>query len=163
MVKKTLVVYYSLTGNTQFIAETIRDTIDADVQVVKPIKDLNPSSGTRFLWGGMQSTMKTKPNIEDLKYDPLEYDLIIIGTPVWAWSFSPPIRSYMSKFDFSGKDIALWVCCDGDGIKAMSRFKDALKSAKIVGTNIFQKALEVNPDETKNRATKWAKELTGSN
>ena len=61
MSKKILVVYYSLTGNTQFIAETIRDAIDSDLQIVKPVKDLNPNSGTRFLWGGMQATMKQKP------------------------------------------------------------------------------------------------------
>ena len=58
MEQKVLVIYYSLTGNTKLIAETIQNAIGADVQEIKPIKDLDPESGTRFMWGGMQATMK---------------------------------------------------------------------------------------------------------
>ncbi len=43
---KILIVYYSLTGNTQFIAEALRDTIEADILEFKPIKELKANSGT---------------------------------------------------------------------------------------------------------------------
>jgi len=60
MMSKILIVYYSLTGNTQFIAETLRDSIEADILELKPVKELNPESGTKFMWGGFQSTMKNQ-------------------------------------------------------------------------------------------------------
>ena len=55
---KILIVYYSLTGNTQFIAEVLRDSIKADILELRPIKELKADSGTRFVWGGYLSTMK---------------------------------------------------------------------------------------------------------
>ncbi|MHA2009864.1 MAG: flavodoxin family protein [Promethearchaeota archaeon] len=81
---KVLVVFYSLTGNTKLIAESIKDALDTDILELKPVKELNPEGGSKFFWGGYQSTMKLKPKLKDFDLNPLEYDLIIIGTPVWA-------------------------------------------------------------------------------
>ena len=156
---KILIVYYSLTGNTQFIAEALRDTIEADILELKPIKELKADSGTRFMWGGYQSTMKLKPKLMDFDTNPLEYDLIILGTPVWAWNISPPMRSFLSKFDLSGKKIALWMCHQGDGIKAMKKFKEALKNAEIVESISFQEPLKKESDENKEKAIAWIKEV----
>ena len=152
---KILIVYYSLTGNTQFIAEALRDTIEADILELKPIKELKPGSGTRFMWGGFQSTMKKKPELMDFDINPLEYDLIILGTPVWAWNISPPMRSFLSKFDFTGKNVALWMCHAGDGVKAMIRFKETLSGANIVENISFQDPLKKDSDGNKEKAITW--------
>ena len=154
---KTLIVYYSLTGNTQFIAEALRESIEADILELKPIKELKADSGTRFMWGGYQSTMKKKPKLMDFDINPLEYNLIILGTPVWAWNISPPMRSFMSKFDLTGKKVALWMCHAGDGVKAMSRFKEALKCANIVESISFQDPLKKDSDTNKEKAIAWIK------
>ncbi|KKK44696.1 MAG: hypothetical protein Lokiarch_15860 [Candidatus Lokiarchaeum sp. GC14_75] len=69
---KKLIVYYSLTGNTRFIAETLKDPIEADILELKPIKELNADSTSRFIWGGYQSTMKKKPKLMDFDIKPLE-------------------------------------------------------------------------------------------
>ncbi|MFX1402296.1 MAG: flavodoxin family protein [Promethearchaeota archaeon] len=159
MDKKVLIVYYSLTGNTQFIAETIRDTFKVDIEELKPIKELNPNSSMRFMWGGMQATMKKKPDLNPIQKNPLEYDLIFLGTPVWAWTFTPPLRSYLDKFDLSGKSVAIWTCNAGNGKKALSRFKGALKDAQILGAMSFQEPLSNNPEEAKERAILWANEI----
>ena len=157
--KKILIVYYSLTGNTQFIAEALRDSIDADILELKPIKELNPNSGTRFMWGGFQSTMKKTPELMDFDINPLEYDLVILGTPVWAWNISPPMRSFISKFDLTGKNVALWMSPAGDGIKAMRRFKEILKNANIVDSITFQEPLKKDSDENKEKAIAWIKNV----
>jgi flavodoxin len=154
---KILIVYYSLTGNTQFIAESLRDTIEADILELKPIKELKANSGTRFMWGGYQSKMKKKPKLMDFDTNPLEYDLVILGTPVWAWDISPPMRSFLSKFDLTSKKVALWMCHAGDGVKAMERFKEALKNANIVGSITFQQPLKKESDENKEKAITWIK------
>ncbi len=100
---KILVIYYSLTGNTKMIAETIQEIVNSDILALKPVKELKADSGMKYIWGGAQATMKKKPKLEDFTIDPLAYDLIFIGTPVWAWTFSPPIRTILSLFDFRDK------------------------------------------------------------
>ncbi|MHA1478983.1 MAG: flavodoxin family protein [Promethearchaeota archaeon] len=156
---KILIVYYSLTGNTQFIAESLRDTIEADILELKPIKELKANSGTRFMWGGYQSKMKKKPKLMDFDTNPLEYDLVILGTPVWAWDISPPMRSFLSKFDLTSKKVALWMCHAGDGVKAMERFKESLKNANIVDSITFQEPLKKDSDENKEKAIAWIKSV----
>jgi flavodoxin len=159
MNSKTLILYYSLTGNTKFIAETIKDETGADVQPLKPIKDLNPESGTRFMWGGMHATMKKKPELEPFKYDPNDYELLIIGTPIWAWQASPPIRSLVDSYDFTNKKVALWCCCAGKGIKAMERYKKLFKEAKIIDEIILQNPLTTGKEEAREKVIKWIRNL----
>ena len=162
MVNKILIVYYSLTGNTHLIAEAIKEQTGADIERLKPIKDLNSESGTRFFWGGMHAKMKQKPKLEPLKYDPNEYDLIFLGTPVWAWTLTPPIRSYLESNDLSSKALAIWNCAGGNGIKAMERLKKKLQNVKIAGEKTFKEPLANDPDEQIKRAKEWAAEIINS-
>ena len=157
--EKVLVVYYSLTGNTKMIAESIVEAINSDVLELKPVKELDAESGMKYFWGGFQATMKKKPKLKEFNIDPLDYDLIILGTPVWAWTFSPPIRSFLNKYNLSDKKIALWVCAQGNGIKAMDRFKDALKDANIISEIRFQEPKQNEPDKAREKAKIWAKRL----
>ncbi|MFX1500652.1 MAG: flavodoxin family protein [Promethearchaeota archaeon] len=156
---KVLIVYYSLTGNTKLIAEAITKSLNADILELKPVKELNAESGMKYFWGGFQATMKRKPKLKDFDIDPLVYDLIFIGTPVWAWTYSPPIRSFLSKFDLSGKNVALWTCSAGDGVKAMGRFKNALKDSNIIGEIRFISPKEHGIDEAKEKAIAWVNEI----
>ena len=156
---KILVAYYSLTGNTKFIAEHIASELKADVEEIKPINDLNPNSGSKYFWGGMKATMKSKPKLEDVKFNPLDYDLIIIGSPVWAWTLSPPVRSYCSEFDLKDKKVALFTSSDGDGVKAINRFKKFMQNSDIIGEYRFISPLSKNPDQSKEKATSWAHDL----
>ena len=156
---KNLVVYYSLTGNTKFIAESIIESIDADILELKPTKELKAEGSMKYMWGGAQAVMKKKPKLEEFDLNPLDYDLIFLGTPVWAWRYSPPIRSFISKFNLTGKNVALWMCCGGNGIKSMERFKDALKEANIVGDICFQEPLQQESEDIKKKSRAWALEV----
>jgi len=162
MVNKILIVYYSLTGNTHLIAEAIKEQTGAEVERLKPIKDLDSESRTRFFWGGMHAKMKHKPKLEPLEYDPIDYDLIFLGTPVWAWTLTPSIRSYFKMNDLSNKNLAIWNCAGGNGVKAMKRLKKELQNCNIVGENIFSEPLKNNPDAEVKRAKEWAAEIIKS-
>jgi len=159
MINKILIVYYSLSGNTHLIAEAIKEQSGADIERLKPLKDLDSESGIRFFWGGMHAKMKQKPKLEPLKYDPNNYDLIFLGTPVWAWTLTPPIRSYFEMNDLSTKNLAIWNCAAGNGVKAMQRLKKELQNCNIVGENTFTEPLKNNPDTEVKRAKEWAAEI----
>ena len=161
--EKILIVYYSLTGNTKIIAEAIAEAINSDILELKPVKELDAEGGSKYFWGGFQATMKKKPKLKPFDIDPLEYDLIFIGTPVWAWTYSPPIRSFLSKFNLSGKNVALWTCSAGDGVKAMNRFKEALKDTNILGEIRFQEPKQHDPEVNREKASVWAKQITQIN
>jgi flavodoxin len=157
--KKVLVVYYSLTGNTKLIAEAIAESINSDILELKPVKELDAEGGSKYFWGGYQATMKIKPKLKPFDINPFEYDLIILGTPVWAWTYTPPIHSFLSKFDLSGKNVALWTCSDGDGVRAMNKFKKALKKANILGEIRFKAPKQRSSESPKKEAANWARDI----
>ena len=141
------------------IAEAIAESIESDILELKPVKELKAEGGAKYFWGGYQATMKKKPKLIPFDANPLEYDLIILGTPVWAWTYTPPIHSFLSKFDLTGKDVALWTCSQGDGTRAMSKFKKALQKANIISEIRFQDPKQHKPDEVKEKAVEWGREI----
>jgi flavodoxin len=155
--KKVLVIYYSLTGNTQLIAETIAEAINSDILELKPVKELDAEGGSKYFWGGYQATMKIKPKLKPFDTNPLEYDLIFLGTPVWAWTYTPPIHSFLSNYDLSGRKVALWTSSDGDGVRGMNKFKKAMKNANIIGEIRFKSPKQHDPVKSKEKAVEWAK------
>ncbi len=156
---KILIVYYSLTGNTKFIAEIIKNALNADILPLKPKKELNPEGGMKFFWGGYQAIMKKKPKLEDFDINPEEYDLIFIGTPVWAWRYSPPIRSFLKQFNLKNKKVAIWMCYAGNADKALMRFKETIADSVLLGENKFQDPLQKGPEEAKKRAIQWVNQI----
>jgi flavodoxin len=156
---KILIVYYSLTGNTKLIADAIKEELNADILALKPTKELKPESGMKYMWGGAQAIMKRKPQLEEITVDPLSYDLIFLGSPIWAWTYSPPMRSFLTTHNLSGKKVALWTCHAGEGIKSMIKFQKAMKNTIIVGHISFQDPLTNRPEQMKKNAQTWAQEI----
>ncbi len=108
---------------------------------------------------GYQSTMKKKPKLEPFDINPLDYDFIIIGTPVWAWNFSPPIRSFIGDYDLKGKKVALRSCSAGGTEKALNKLEENLKNVNIVGKLNLKEPLNKNTEEVRQKAVDWSKEI----
>ncbi len=102
---KTLVVYYSRTGNTKFIAETVAAELGADIEAVVDLK--NRLGRLNYLPAGRDALSGKATEIAQTKKAPTDYELIVIGQPVWAGNPTPAIRTYIRKNDFSGKKVAL--------------------------------------------------------
>lgn len=159
---KILVVYYSLSGNTRLIAEKIAEKINVTLLEIKPKKEIEDKA-TKYMWGGMQVTMKQKPELLPFSVNPLDFDLIFIGTPIWAWRQSAPISSFISQVDLKGKKVAIWMC--GAGVrseKTMNRFKKALEGVDIIDSIGFQEPLSNQTEEQVKNAQAWAEKVVNS-
>ena len=92
---KTLLVYYSRTGNTRMIANTISESIECDIEEIVEKDKRKGIIG--YIKSGYQASRDKADHIEDSKYEISDYDLVIIGTPVWAGKMSVPVRTYLKK------------------------------------------------------------------
>jgi putative NADPH-quinone reductase len=102
---KILLIYYSRTGKTKLISETLNQHINADLL---EIQDPIDRSGT---WGYMKSAYgafrhKHAP-IEPEQPDISPYSHIIIASPVWSWNLCTPIHTLFEKNRFDGKKLVL--------------------------------------------------------
>jgi len=134
---KSLVVYYSFEGNCDLIATLIQEEIGADLLRLKPIKDLKSKGFTKYMWGGKQALMKQKPELEKTDLVLEEYELIIIGTPVWAWNFSPAINTFLTENEIKNKKILLFCCHGGGPGKTLQKMRDRLEGNDLLGEADF--------------------------
>lgn len=93
---KTLVVYYSRTGNTRRVARRIAEDLDADREQIEDTKNRDGIMG--FLKGGKDSLFRNQTELGELTKDPGDYDLVLVGTPVWAGTVCPAIRTWLGRF-----------------------------------------------------------------
>ena len=123
----TLIVYYSLEGNTDFAAKRIAAQIGADLLRLEPLKAYPASGFRKFFWGGKSAVMAEKPPLSPYAFDADAYDRVVFGFPVWAGNVAPPIRTFVRDNDLRGKRVAAFACQSGSGAeKAFGRLRAAL-------------------------------------
>jgi len=160
--KKALVLYYSFEGNTKKVAEILAESLHADIEEVKPIKELKSKGFSKFIWGGSQVVMGKKPEIVELQSDLSTYDVIFVGSPIWAGTFAPPVKTLLED-KISNKKIAYFYTHDGGYKKATEKGKET-----IVLKNQFLGAIDLqtiskNWEISKEKITHWGKEILENN
>ena len=80
----TLIVYYSLEGNTEYAAKKIAAETGADLLRLEPVKAYPSGKVSKFVWGGKSAVMAETPELQPYQFRPEAYDRIIFGFPVWA-------------------------------------------------------------------------------
>lgn len=145
----TAIVYYSMHGNSEMVAEKIAAKLGADVIKIEPDKAYPDKGAKKFLWGGKSAVMGEQPVLKPYEFDADKYDSIILGFPVWASRPAPPINTFLSeqKSKLSGKKIAVFACQSGNGAeKAFERIK------KMIGVEAFDGELILIDPKTKENA-----------
>ena len=173
---KSIVIYFSFDESTRTLAEAMASSIGADLLRLVPAGDFartyyhhveNPeqirstpgyNSEREHVWGSESVTMNNKPELEPYDLDPGLYEMIIIGTPVWALTYAPPFNTFLEKAAIKGKRIALF--CTHQGIigAALEDLKKALKGNEIVQEIDFESPAS-RMDEYVETSREWAREL----
>ncbi|MDP2925924.1 MAG: flavodoxin domain-containing protein [Nanoarchaeota archaeon] len=108
---KTLIIFYSRSGNTLGIAEDIKKNIKSDIEEITDLKNRNGIFG--YLSGCLDAALKRLTKISLVTKDPGKYDLIIIGTPVWSGSMAPATRTFMIENYIKLKNTAFFCTMGG--------------------------------------------------
>ena len=80
----TAIVYYSLNGNSEMVAEKLAAKLDADVIKLEPDKAYPDKGAKKFLWGGKSAVMGEQPVLKPYEFDADKYDKLILGSE-WKW------------------------------------------------------------------------------
>ncbi len=154
---KTLIVYYSLEGHTKEIAEIMAKEISAEILELKPLKDISPGA-LKYMTGGGQVVRKITPELQAYDVNFNDYDLIIIGTPVWAWTYTPAIRTFFTKEKITGKKVALFCTNRGGEGSTLEAMKKELTGNQIVGEMSFR-TKEEDKETNQQKVLAWLQEI----
>ncbi len=92
---RTLIVYYTRTGTTRTLADALAAELKADIDEIQ-CERYRPG-GLRYLLAGFDSVRGNLPPIRMPAKNPVEYDLVLIGAPVWTSYPALPIRAYLDR------------------------------------------------------------------
>jgi len=144
---KTLVAYFSASGNTKKLAETTAKAIGADIYEIVPEKpytkeDLNYNNeNSRSSVENRDS--KARPALKDKNANIASYDKIVLAYPIW-WGKAPRIlETFVESYDFSGKTVVA-ICTSGgsdigssaDYLKSVAQGSFDLKGGKLFSPNV---------------------------
>jgi len=130
---KKLVVYYSWTGKTKLVATSISKILNADLGKIEEVKERKR--------GGYSAMRGRCSQIKPFKFDLAMYDLIFLGTPVWALRPTPAINAFISRADLTDKKVVLFVTMGGlGGRKVVKIMKEKIKArgGKVVTSFIVK-------------------------
>ena len=124
LMAKALVLYYSFTGNTKKIAEEIASRLQADTERLEDVKSRSPGIG--YLWMVLQVIFKTPAKIRPLSKALADYDLVILGAPVWAGAMAAPMRTLIKRRGGDVGKLAVFCTEEGSGGEAVLKNMAAL-------------------------------------
>jgi flavodoxin len=156
---KTLVVYYSKSGNTGRVAEEIAKAVGADTEEIVEI-GVKRSGIMGFLRAGRAGMMREKSQVEAPKHRPADYDLVFIGSPVWGWNLAPAVRSYLAAVDLGQKPMALFCTMGSNGEKkTFDSIRGLVPGSKALGELAILQSELGNLDALARKVGAWAKEM----
>ena len=146
----TLIIYYSLTGNTEYTANNLAQYCQADLLRLETNNPYPKSRFKKYFWCGKSAVMSEEPELKPFVFDPYAYECIVFGFPVWAGNLTPPIRSFVKKYrdSLSGKRLAAFACQSGAGAhKALAKLEELLPDS------LYARLILNDPLEKQNSAT----------
>ena len=129
-------VYFSASGNGDFIAEYLKDLgyTPIKVEMIKPIKKINFFSIMKY---GFRAGLNKKEKIKELNLDLIDNDEVIIGSPIWNDKLSTPINTLLDKYSFNKETtrFILYPAGEGTNKSLMQLEKLGFKNKPIVYSN----------------------------
>ena len=139
--RNILVVYYSRTGSTRKVAEYITKQLGADMEAIIDMKKRSGVGG--FVLGGKDSLMRKETEISEIKKDPSKYELVIVGSPIWAGNMPPAIRTYLNKYKANINSVAFFATSGGSSqVKIFEEVKSLLDKELISLMRICTKEIK---------------------
>ncbi|MGX8693894.1 MAG: flavodoxin family protein [Methanobrevibacter sp.] len=111
---KSLIVFYSRTNVTRKLAEDIAGRLNADIEEIVP--KVNYQGKIGYARGGKDAITEKIIDLEPLKYDPQDYDMVYLGTPVWAGKSSTPLISYIKHNEGKFTNVKFFATAGGSGL-----------------------------------------------
>lgn len=154
---KVLVVYFSATGNTKAIAESIADGLQADIYEIVPEEpytdaDLNYNDNNSRCTLEMNDS-SARPEISGTVDHFEQYDTVFLGYPIW-WGEAPRILdTFVESYDFSDKTVIPFCTSASSGISSSA---DTLK--KLAGSGNWLNGKRFNGTESVDEVLEWARQ-----
>lgn len=147
---KILIVYYSWSGNTRNMAEQIKRYTNADILEIVPTVAYPTDYNACVDQAKKEINSKFMPPLKVIQTKVESYDTIIIGSPNWWGTIAPPVATFLSSCNFSGKKILPFITHGGsrmgrsvEDIKRLCPTATILNGLPVRGSSVSSAGSEI--------------------
>lgn len=130
--KQALIAFYSRTGRTRTVAHAIGRRCDAHLEDIQLVDELPGWRG--YLRSALGAIQGRTPALGPLEHSIADYEIIVVGTPVWAWHVASPVRSYLLQVHESLRNVAFFCTMGGAGAERVFAELSALTQRSPIAT-----------------------------
>ncbi len=137
---KICCIFHSYSGVTRNVCIKLKNESGSDLFEVKPLNEY--SKLTAYTKGCLRARKGEKDSIDHESIDISSYDLVIIGTPVWAWKTTPVINAAVNALEGGeGKKAIIFATCGGQPGESLRILKKAVeeKGLTVIGEVMMTK------------------------
>ena len=154
---KTLVVYYSRDGHTRTMAQEMAKALSADLEEIQEMKSREGMLG--YLSACKDAALNVVTEIKSSAVNITDYDLVIIGTPIWAFTMCSGVRAWLTQYAEKLQKIAFFATMGGSGDKrAFTQMETLCRKTPVATATFIDKAVAKN--QYKNKLDDFLKLLT---
>lgn len=152
---RMLTLYYSWSGHTKQAAELIHDTVGGDIAAIETAAAYPGTYSQVASQGHDEVKRGFEPELRPLSVRPEDYDVLYLGSPVWWYTMTPAVRSFLSRFHGRGMTVCPFVTNEGGAGSALRDMSGKISGCRTAeGLNIrFSGSRMVTGAET---IRKWA-------
>jgi hypothetical protein len=110
---RTLVVFHSRSGHTRRVAKALAERLDADLDEIVVRQARHGPLG--YALCALEAVSARAATVRATEHDPALYDNVLIGTPVWFWSLSSPVRAWVQGRHLGNARLAFFCTMGGSG------------------------------------------------
>jgi len=130
---KSLIAYYSRTGHTRTVAKYLHALVGGDLVEIETVDPYPEDYDALVALNVAQQESDYKPPLKTVLENIADYDLIFIGSPLWNVRLTPPVRSFLSRHDLSGKAVAPFVTYIVSGLgRSHQDIQDICPAARLL-------------------------------
>jgi len=133
---KALVVFYSRTGTTKKFGQFLAKELGAEIEELIDLTNRKGPIG--WLGGGRDAATKKETQITQTHFNPKDFDVVLLGSPVWAGTIAPALRTYLNKNKGNFKRVAFFGTYGGSAGSLFTEFEGLSK--KPIGCVGFKTA-----------------------
>ena len=146
---KVLVIYYSQTSNTKGVAQEIATKLGADIEEIVPVELYDGDFQATIERGKKELDEGSFPEIQPLKANVADYDVVFLGYPIWFGTYPPPVFTWLNQVDLGGKKVVPFCTFGSGGLESSVKdLAEAEPNAEILpGYGVRAARLEAMPKE----------------
>ncbi|MBI5718850.1 MAG: flavodoxin [Burkholderiales bacterium] len=141
---RALVVYHSRTGRTRRIGKMLAARLKADVDeiVLAGPAGRSPSEARC----AFEAAMGRAVSVKAARCDPAQYELVLIGSPVWCWSLAAPVRGWLKAHPLGSAQAAFFCTLGGSGAeRVFAQMQDVCGKRARATLALTQAQVEAGP------------------